>query len=54
MKMGRKAQSMLEYAIVLTAIIGIIIFAASQWIKPAVKTGLDNTEAAMGKAADKF
>ena len=49
---SKRAQSTLEYIIVLTAVIGLIIYAASQWIGKGVKTSLDNAESAIGTAAD--
>jgi uncharacterized protein (UPF0333 family) len=51
---NKKAQSTLEYIIVLTAIIGLIIYAAVNWIRPAVNNSLDNASAAIRTAADKF
>ena len=51
---GKKAQSTLEYILVLTAIVGVIIYAAVTWIKPAVEKSLENANTAIGKAADKI
>jgi hypothetical protein len=50
-KMG---QSILEYVIVLTAIVGCIIWAAVAFIKPAVQQGLSDATTAVGTAADKL
>lgn len=51
---NKKAQSTLEYIVILTAIVGVIIFAAAKWINPAVKNSLGEAEAAIGKAANKI
>jgi uncharacterized protein (UPF0333 family) len=53
-KKNKAAQSMLEYIMVLTAIVGIIIFAAAYWIKPAVTTSLEFANSTIDKVADKF
>jgi len=50
----KKAQSTLEYIVVLTAIVAIIIFAATTWIKPAVKQSLEDANSAIGVAAGKL
>jgi len=50
----KKAQSTLEYIIVLTAIIGLIIYAAVTWIGPAVSNSLNDTNNAIRTAADKI
>lgn len=47
-----KGQSTFEYLIILTAIVGVIIWAAGTLIKPAVQTSLTNAESAIGSAAD--
>ena len=49
----RKAQSTLEYILVLSAIIGLIIYAAVTWIKPAVNTSLDDAKTTISNAASK-
>ncbi len=40
---NKKGQSILEYVIVLTAIVGALVWAAATLIKPAVETGLNDT-----------
>ena len=50
----KKGQSILEYVIILTAVIACILWAATQFIGPAVKTGLENATTAVGTAADKL
>jgi len=37
-----RGQSILEYVLVITAIIGVILFAAKEYIKPAVNKTLQN------------
>jgi hypothetical protein len=54
MRRSEKAQSMLEYAIVITAVIGIILYAAANWLKPDVQKSMENAGTAMGDAAEKF
>ncbi len=46
----KKAQSTLEYVLVLTAIISAIIFAASKFIQPRVKESLDHVTNEMQEA----
>lgn len=41
--LNKKGQSILEYVIVLTAIVAALVWAAAVIIKPAVETGLNNT-----------
>ncbi len=50
----KRGQSTLEYIIVLTAIIGVIIYAAAKWIGPAAQKTVTEAETAMGTAADKM
>lgn len=50
----KKAQSTLEYVIVLTAIIGVIIWAAAQLIKPAVNTSYTNVKESIENTAGKL
>ncbi len=38
----KKAQSTLEYIVVLTAIVGLIIYAAITWIGPAVQNSIND------------
>jgi len=53
-KGSKKAQSVLEYVIVLGAIVGIILFAAKTWIGPGVEKGITNARDAIGAAAEKI
>ena len=53
-KKNKKAQSILEYIIVLTAIVGLIIYAATNWIQPAVEKSLDEANTAIGNVADEI
>jgi Flp pilus assembly pilin Flp len=46
----KKGQSILEYVIVLTAIVAAIIFAAVNYIQPAVKKGLENVGTSINKS----
>ncbi len=50
----RKAQSTLEYILVLTAIVGVLIWTAISFLKPAVKNSLNNAGTAISKAAGKM
>lgn len=40
---ARKAQSTLEYIIILTAIVAAVLFAANSFIKPRITNILDHT-----------
>jgi len=40
---NKKGQSILEYVIVLTAVVTVLIWAAATIIKPAVETGFNDT-----------
>ncbi len=51
---NHKAQSTLEYILVLAAVVGLIIYAAGAWIKPAVQNSLETANTAIGGAADKI
>lgn len=51
---NRKAQSTLEYILVLTAIVGLVIYAAGAWIKPAVQQSFTDANDAIGDAAEKI
>jgi uncharacterized protein YpmB len=48
----RRAQSILEYVIVLTVIITAIIVAANQFIKPAVNRSLESVETSVRSAVN--
>ncbi len=50
----KKGQSILEYVIILTAVVACIIWAATQFIKPAVEKGLSDATTAVGTTADKL
>jgi uncharacterized protein (UPF0333 family) len=50
----KNGQSILEYVIVLTAIVVCIIWAASKYIKPAVTQGITDAQQAIGNAADRL
>lgn len=50
----RKGQSTLEYVLVLTAIIGGIIFAATQFVKPRVEKSLDHVTDQMQSQVEKI
>lgn len=50
----RKGQSVLEYVLVLTAVVACIIWAASTFIKGSVKKGLTDAGEAVGSVADKL
>jgi len=50
----KKGQSILEYVIILTAIVACIIWAAVKYIQPAVNQGFNDATRAVGKAADKI
>ena len=49
-----KAQSTIEYVLIITAVVGIIIYAAANWIKPAVTEMLNQSEKAITNASDKL
>ena len=51
---GIKAQSTLEYVIVLTALIVCILWAADTLFKPAVKQGLTDAQSAIENVADRI
>lgn len=49
-----RAQSTLEYLLILSAIVVLIIYAAGKMIKPAVEKSLDNAQAGINATADKL
>ena len=51
---NKRGQSVLEYVIVLTAIIAIIIVAATTFIKPAVQQSMDDASQAITTATGKL
>jgi uncharacterized protein (UPF0333 family) len=54
MRTRKKGQSTLEYLLVLAAVVGLIIFAAGQWVRPGIEASFGNTKDAIGLAADKL
>jgi len=51
MRRRRKGQSVLEYVIVLTAIIAVIIAGATSFLRPAVENTMDSAGQTIEKAA---
>jgi hypothetical protein len=49
-----RGQSILEYVLVITVIIGVILFAAVSYIKPAVNKTLTDADIAIKNVAEKF
>jgi hypothetical protein len=49
-----KGQSTLEYIVVLSAVVGLIIYAAATWVKPAVVASMGQAELAIDNSADHF
>ena len=49
-----KAQSTLEYVIVLSAIVGVILWAAATKIKPAVDEGFKDVASSIDASATNF
>jgi len=43
----KRAQSTLEYILILTAIVGLIIYAATNWIDTGVEQGLKDSNTAI-------
>lgn len=50
----RKGQSVLEYVIILTAILAAIIFGAQQFLKPKVENSLDHVTTQMETQVNKI
>lgn len=50
----KKGQSTLEYVIILTAIVGAIIFAATSFMKPRVQDSLDHVTGTMNNTVQKI
>jgi Flp pilus assembly pilin Flp len=48
----KKAQSTLEYVLVLTAIVGVILWAAVSLVKPKVQKAFDDTATSIENTAD--
>lgn len=51
---SKKGQSILEYVIVLTVIVAAIAYAATQFIKPAIKKGFENSQSTIETATGKL
>ena len=49
-----KAQSTLEYIVILTAVIGVILWAARGLMKPAVTTSITDAGTTIDRAAKEF
>ena len=47
----KKAQSTLEYVLVLTAIVGVIIWAAGQIVRPRIETAMKNVDESITNSA---
>ncbi len=54
LKKNQKGQSILEYVIVLTAIVAVLVWAGATLIKPAVEKGLNDTTQAVGDVGGKL
>lgn len=54
MSRKKSGQSVLEYVIVLTAIIAIIILAATNLIKPAVNRAMEEAASSINNAANQL
>jgi len=50
----KKAQSTLEYILLLTAIVGFIIYAAKTWVKPAANSTLTAAWSVIDDAANEM
>ncbi len=50
----KRGQSTLEYVLILTAIIGAIILAATRFIKPRVEGSLDHVSQEMSNQVDRI
>lgn len=50
----RKGQSILEYILVLTAIVGALVWAAAIIIKPAVQRGMTDAQTGVENVAGKL
>ena len=51
---SKKAQSTLEYILVLTAIVGVLIWAAAALVKPKVEAGFGDIKTSMESTADEI
>jgi hypothetical protein len=50
----RKGQSILEYVVILIAIVGVVAWAANSFIKDAVTKGLNDANTTVANAAAKL
>jgi uncharacterized protein (UPF0333 family) len=50
----RKGQSILEYVIVLTAIIAAIVVAATSFIKPTIESSMGNVQRSIAASTNKL
>ena len=53
-KMGSSGQMIIEYALVFTVIVIVIIFAATAFIKPSVNKLFEDTATVINKIGDDF
>lgn len=51
---NKKAQSTLEYILVLSAIVGVIIWAAAQIVKPKVERAFTDVKTSIESTADEI
>ena len=49
---NKHAQSTLEYILVLTAIVGVIIWGAATLVKPKIETGFNDIKTSIDSTAD--
>ncbi len=49
----QKGQSTLEYVIILSAIVGLILYAAFTFVKPKIDQAYKDVNGSLGRAADK-
>ena len=54
MRRKRRAQSILEYTLILSAIIAGIIFAARSMVRPAVEQSFTDATSSMNRMTSKF
>ncbi len=52
--MNKKGQSVLEYVIILTAIIAVLIVFATNFLRPRVQSSLENAAQQMANEAQKI
>lgn len=54
LKKKKKGQSILEYVIVLTAVVAVLVWAGATLFKPAVERGFNNTTDAVDQVSGKL